>query len=682
MATHPLSGYGSRDTWDAINGPVQHGPKEEFVKDEAETPDERLARLEFFYSFWRVEEYAKRQWKWNGDRALSISQINRPNQLPQGFTEEGASTPLDQRIPTAPVGLVRTIINRFTGLLFSTGRSPQISVPADPDTEDFLKAVVDETGFWGKMVHARNLGGAMGAVAIGFKIVDGNIVVEVVDPRYCTVEYMDHDQRELKYIQIQYKYQKNVTDAPQHMRAENPKGEADEEEIEDFSRSHSRKWYWYRRVVTRSVDTVWEDVPCTDKEPEWHKLPRKRRPHGLGFVPFVYVANIPNGEGVDGDPDCLGVYGLSTAVDALIAQAHYGTISNSDPTLSITTPDPEGVPPTIRKGTDNALIMSAGSSASYLELGGQSLRSAMDMAKELEDRAYRLAQCVPESAMLNNQGDKTATEIERTFSAMLEKADMLRVQYGQAIIRLMQKLLRAVRKLREPKTDPVTGLPYFENVNLPHRIDYQEDGEPVEVPRHPGRGTHLKLLWGRYFSPTLNDIETAIRLSTTAKDSEVLSKNDCIRFFASYMGLDPQHILKDLEREKKETEAAEKEAGGGEEEEIPEPMPPQKPSDAAVMQGLITINEYRMSIGLGPLPGGDMTLPQYKATNPDLFLAAELPTSKAMIDKVVAQQGGGSSEVMGSAAPNPMNAQPSVQNMEERPANTATDEEPEQPPEE
>ena len=202
MSTHPLSGYGSRDTWDAVNGPVQHGTKEEFVKDEAETPDERLARLEFFYSFWRVEEYAKRQWKWNGDRALSISQINRPNQLPQGFTEEGASTPLDQRIPTAPVGLVRTIINRFTGLLFSTGRSPQISVPADPDTEDFLKAVVDETGFWGKMVHARNLGGAMGAVAIGFKIVDGNIVIEVVDPRYCTVEYMDHDQRELKYIQI------------------------------------------------------------------------------------------------------------------------------------------------------------------------------------------------------------------------------------------------------------------------------------------------------------------------------------------------------------------------------------------------------------------------------------------------------------------------------------------------
>lgn len=304
------------------------------------------------------------------------------------------------------------------------------------------------------------------------------------------------------------------------------------------------------------------------------------------------------------------------------------------------------------------------------------------MAKELEERAYRLAQCVPESAMLNNQGDKTATEIERTFSAMLEKADMLRVQYGQAIIRLMQKLLRAVRKLREPKIDPVSGMPYFENVNLPHRIDYQEGGEIIEVPRHPGRGTHIKLLWGRYFSPTLNDIETAIRLSTTAKDSEVLSKRDCINYFASYMGMDPQHIMKELEREKKEAEAAEAEESGGEEAEVPEPMPPQKPSDAAVMQGLITINEYRMSIGLGPLPGGDMTLPQYKATNPDLFLAAELPTSKAMIDKVVAQQGNGSADVMGAAAPNPMNAQPMDQPAEERPANTATDMEPEVPAQE
>jgi hypothetical protein len=617
---------------------VTHGKLEEYQKEPEEKPDERLERLNFYWGFWRVEEYRARKYKWNGDNApTSISQINRPSELPQGFDEAGASSPLDQRIPTAPVGLVRTIINRFTGLLLSTGRTPQISVPADADTEDFLKAVVEESGWWGKMVHARNLGGAMGAVAIGFKIVDGNIIIDVIDPRHCTVEFRDHDNRELKYLLVQYKYQKNVRDAAKHMEPQEPKGEPDDDVLEEHTISTiSKKWYWYRRLVTGSQDVVWEDIPCTDKEPEWHRLPRKRKAHNLGSVPYVYISNIPNGE-ADGDPDCLGVYGLSQSVDALIAQAHYGTIANSDPTLSIVTPDPDGVPPQIRKGSDNALIMSAGSNASYLELGGQSLRSAMEMAKELEERAYRLAQCIPESVMLSNNGDKTATEIERTFSAMLEKADLLRQQYGSAMIQLWKKVLHAVRMLHTPKVDERTGQMYIDRVNVPPRMDYNEDGQAIEIPRTPGRGQHIQLIWGRYFPPSLNDIETAIRLATSAKDSEVLSKNDCIKYFAGYLQLDPQHIIKELAREAKETEAkeAEDEEGG---EEVPEPMPPQKPSDAMVQNGLITINEYRMSLGLGPIPGGDMTLPQYRATNPDLFLASEIPTSKEMIAKVIEQQ--------------------------------------------
>lgn len=673
MSSSPLSGYPVRQTWDAINGPVVSGSsKEEHMKEPEESPSERLRRLEYYWKFWRVEEYSSRKYKWNGDVAISPFQIKRPNDLPNGFEEFGASIPLDERIPTAPVGLVRTIVNRFTGLLFSVGRLPMVSVPSDSNTEDFLQAVISETNFWAKMVHARNLGGAMGAVAIGFKIVEGDIVIDVVDPRYCTVEYSDHGRRSLKYLLIQYKYQKNVNDAPKYSEP----GDDDAAPEETHTHSISRKWYWYRRLVTRSVDVVWEDIPCTDKEPEWHRLPRKRRPHNLGFVPYEYISNIPNGDETDGDPDCLGVYGLATSIDALLAQAHYGVISNADPTLSIVTPDPDGLPPVMRKGSDNALIMGTGSSASYLEMGGQSLRTALDMVKELEERAFRLAQCVPEAAMLNNQGDKTATEIERTFSSMLEKADMLRVQYGDSIIRLMRKLLTAVRKLEEVRTDPVTGEAYRETVNLPPRLETLPGGEAREISRSPGQGTHLVLRWGKYFSPTLTDIETAIRLASSAKMDEFLSKADCIRFISPYLGMDTQHIMKELEREKKEAEAAEETAAeASSEEEVPAPQLPEKPSDKALQDGLVTINEYRMSIGLGPLPGGDLTLPQYRATNPGLFMASELPTSKAMLDKVVAEHSAQSivSNVANGLPPEETRFPEGQQEVQERPADTGAE---------
>ena len=115
---------------------------------------------------------------------------------------------------------------------------------------------------------------------------------------------------------------------------------------------------------------------------------------------------------------------------------------------------------------------------------------------------------------------------------MLEKADLLREQYGSGIIRLCHKITKAIRQITTPMIG-ADGIPVVGEINLPPRIKVDPSTNmPYEEPRVLGRGTVIQLRWGRYFQPSLNDTEAAVRTATMAKDSMVLDKENTIRFIA------------------------------------------------------------------------------------------------------------------------------------------------------
>ena len=58
------------------------------------------------------------------------------------------------------------VIDRFTGLLFSAARLPNVTVEDDRDSQDFVQAVFKKAKFWRTMHLARTLGGSLGSVLI------------------------------------------------------------------------------------------------------------------------------------------------------------------------------------------------------------------------------------------------------------------------------------------------------------------------------------------------------------------------------------------------------------------------------------------------------------------------------------------------------------------------------------
>lgn len=587
----------------------------------------RQRELNNLWSYFRVCEHDGKGHEWDGRPVLAGEMwdaVQKEGVVPPGM-ESAGDVPRDLRRPVAPLGIVRNIVSRFTGLLFSNRKQPKVLVPDDERTEDYLGAILKQGQFWAAMTQARNYGGATGSACVGFKITNGRCMFEALDPRWTEPEFSERGSNNLERLTIQYTYPKEE---------KQPNGR------------YKKVWYWYRRVIDRETDTTWKPIKCRQNEPRWDYMQRSSVPHGLGFVPYEWIQNLRSDDEIDGDSDCHGAYRMLEAVDQLVAEVWYGTVSNCDPTLTISSGTQDN-PGSVKKGSDNALFMGADSSAAYLELAGSGPQTGLTVLEKLEDRIYRLCQCVPDQVLFQNNGEKTAMEIERIFSSMIERADSLREQYGPAIIRLCEMVLEAVRTVEgirvvEGEDGQPRKIRY--RVYVSPRVVQQADGDQVTIPRVIGNGKVCDLQWPPYFKPSPTDIETAQRIATTGKDSEVFTKESAIKYWMTAAGLDP---LKEIHALKKAEESAamaaapaegEEGASGGE-EEAPEGAegPDAMTWKEALAQGICTINEYREgALQLGAIPDGDLTLVQYRAKHQDIWVSNTAAQSQEMVKAMVA----------------------------------------------
>lgn len=513
----------------------------------------RQVMLNRQWSFFRCEHYNNRSVMWDGSPAGPdelISQIGTQGYVTPGFVNINEQTqPLRFRRPTAPYHIGRVIVERFTGLLFSQRRHPKITVPGDDTTEDFLEAVVEAGSFWARMVQARNFGGAMGSVALGFKIVQGKPVFEVFDPRWCLPDFLDPIDQELDSFVFQIPY------------TETTYGKKDEPIY-----NH----YFYRREVNQLSDRVWKRLP-QDADPESYP-PSRTVEHGLGFCPVVWIQNQEVQGEVDGDSDLHGTYDMIEAMDALTAQANKGVLLNCDPTLVITSDDDIDA---LMKGSGNAIKLAQGNSASYLEINGMGPKSALELADRFEQKICRMARMVLDQS---SAVTKTATEIDRDYSSMLEKADVLREQYGErGIKKILSIVLRVCRNVLQPRLGP-TGQIEIPQLALPPRaVTDPKTGAVSYVNRQLGPSSTIQLQWGPYFQPTLDDANKAVQAASMAKEKGLASPESATKFVASYFGIEdvPAELHKITTAQEEElkklqemaNQQMQQEEGGGEEAE-------------------------------------------------------------------------------------------------------------------
>lgn len=483
----------------------------------------RQMQLNHLWGFYTCSAYANRKTDWDGHEhldSLESDVVTQSGLVPPGYVDVGGQTlPLKYRRPTAPYWLARVIVNRFTGLLFAKKRRPKVEVPDDVRTEDWLEAFAKETRLWSRMTLARTYGGAMGSVGVGFKFVNGRPVVEVHDPRWCTPSFEDDATRVLDGFEKRYMFPREFQDAE------------GEWVIGDF---------WYRRVITTESDTVWPAVPVPPdgEEPDWYNARYKRLEtvHGLGFVPVVWIQNHELQDSLDGWCDCEGTLQMCQEIDALQAQASRGVKANCDPTPVIAS-DREW--DEVQKGSQNALIVEKGGSASYMEIGGSGTTAAMDMARGFRDQVLEVTQCVIES---NIQGPaRSEEETTQNYAAMYEQADKLRDQYEMGLKQLLEMVLEAVRMLATPRAvEEPDGTATIQTrvVRLRPKIERTAGGGVQKLERVVGDGELVEFKWPPYAEPTPTEANAATTAAVAAKEGGLLDLESATKYVAPLFGVE------------------------------------------------------------------------------------------------------------------------------------------------
>lgn len=349
--------------------------------------------------------------------------------LPYEFHEEktgsGEYIPLKQRRPSVRYALPRIVVEDSVGLLFSDGHFPAIE-STDPVVHAALAALVRDVKLNTVMTDAA-IRGSVGSVALLLRVLRGRIFVDVLDTLYLTPAWDPAAPDTLLCVSERYK----VSGSALMERG--------------YSAVDREQTYWFSRRWDDDWEIWFAPVPVDSAQPPPVDEARSVR-HGLGFVPLVWIKNLPGGTGIDGGCTFRAAIETSIEIDYQLSQAGRGLKYSSDPTLLIR--EPAGFDGDMVRGAANALVVSERGDAKLLEIGGTASQAVIDYVRALREFALEsIHGNRVDASRLTAPASGRALELMN--QGLLWLADNLRVRYGEgALLTLARMMLRASRTYR------------------------------------------------------------------------------------------------------------------------------------------------------------------------------------------------------------------------------------------
>jgi hypothetical protein len=419
--------------------------------------------------------------------------------LPYEFHEErgagGEYVPLRSRRPSVRYPLARIVVDDSVSLVFSEGHFPTIDCD-DRRVRAVFADLVKECGLNQVMMEAA-LRGSVGSVAIWFRVLRGRVFFHVLETPYLTPVWDPHAPDELLRVVERYKVRGAELVA---------QGYVVDPALE----------YWFHREWDREHETwfVPQLVAGAPRAPERDEARSMR--HGMGFVPIVWVKNLPGGPGgvdaVDGACTFAAAVETTIEIDYQMSQAGRGLKYSSDPTLLIR--EPAGVEGEMVRGGGNALVVSEKGDARLLEIDGTASAAVIEYVRTLREMALEAVhgnRASPERLSAAQSG----RAMEMMNQGLVWLADNLRVSYGDALLKLARMVVRA-------------------SAIMPFRVF----GEPVE-PIPPC--VRLGLIWPRWYAPTAEDRgRDALTLRTLA-DAALISRETAVKSIADVYDIEDVH---------------------------------------------------------------------------------------------------------------------------------------------
>ena len=394
----------------------------------------------------------------------------------------GEYIPIRQRKPSVRYDLCRVVVEDSVSLLFSEGHFPTVQC-ADKAARAKLGDLVRECRLDDVMIDAA-IKGSVGSVVVHLRILNKRAFFDVMTTEYLTPSWQPDAPDALASVAERYKVNGRTLRASGYTVAD-----------DDMN-----AWFWFARTWDAEAETWFMPVPVSDKESVAKVDKTRTVQHALGFVPMVWIKNLPGGNDIDGACTFRAALPNAIEIDYQLSQAGRGLKYSSDPTLLIK--DPAAPDDEIIRGGGNAIIVSEKGDAKMLEIGGTASAAVVEYVRTLRELALEAIH--GNRTMADKLSAATSGRaMELMNQGLIWLADRLRAAYGE---HGLLPLLRMVVKASEKFALSVNG-----------------DGAA-----RLSDGGGLSLKWPRWYQPTAEDRQSDASTLAALRGAGLMSRQTAI----------------------------------------------------------------------------------------------------------------------------------------------------------
>jgi hypothetical protein len=399
-------------------------------------------------------------------------------------------------------GLCRLVVDDSVSLLFSEGHFPQVDCGKDGESaKEAVQRVMKESALNEVMIDAATRG-SVGSVAILFRVLASRVFFDVMDTPFLTPKWKADAPDTLEQVTEKYKV----------------KGQALKDSGYAIKDDELKSDFWFQRDWTAESEIWYQPVKieANAKAPAIDKA--KTVNHQLGFVPVVWIKNLPGGNGIDGTCT-FPAEAIDTGIeiDYQLSQVGRGLKYSSDPTLLIK--EPAFSDGTIIRSASNAITVNEKGDAKMLEINGTAAAAVMDYVRMLREFALE--------SMHGNRANadkisaaQSGRAMELANQALIWLADRLRISYGEgALLELLNMVVKAADKLA---------------------LTYKDGSKVGKI----ALTAPLALRWPAWYQPTTTDMQTTANTLRTLCDAGLMSRLTAIKVLCA------QYDIEDAEAEK------------------------------------------------------------------------------------------------------------------------------------
>lgn len=382
----------------------------------------------------------------------------------------GDYVPVHHRRPSVRYNLCKIVVNDSVALLFGDGRFPTI-VTGDADADAVIADIIDETGLCEVMQEAA-FRGSVGSIAILMRVLDGRLFYDVMDTTYLTPTWNPKAPDTLQSVTEKYKIQGSDVAAMGHSVTDADMG----------------AWYWFQRIWDCDAESRYIPWKVADQNQVPLIDEAESVQHELGFVPIVWIKNLPSADPIDGACTFTAAIDTQIEIEYQLSQAGRGLKYSSDPLLLLKEPANSELDGPIVRSAANAVIVSEKGDGKLLEINGTASAAVVEYVKALREMAMETIHGNRSSADKANAA-QSGRALEMLHQPLIWLADKLRTSYGTRGLLPLIRMAAAARSKMAMKLfgDEMSKLP---------------------------KGHRYKLHWPPWFHPTIHDMgQTAARIS-------------------------------------------------------------------------------------------------------------------------------------------------------------------------